>query len=139
MLIFLVIQVYLLLCGFFLAKKDAESYLMKDNISTPTVLKIIKRWHTDGVVLAVLVNVPLLYNFSHLWWEIAVVNILLRLAEFDLVFNSYANLSTTFLGSTALTDKIFSKIFGVNGAIDKSITFFSLLILFNIAKVIFHF
>jgi hypothetical protein len=139
MAIFIAIQLYLLLVGFFLAKKDAESYLMKDNISTPTILSIIKRWHTDGVILAILINIPLLYDFHSIWWQLVVVNVFLRLAEFDLVFNKYANLSLTFLGSTATLDKIFSKIFGQNGAVIKSFVFFIALIAFNFAKIIFKF
>jgi hypothetical protein len=139
MAIFIAIQLYLLLVGFFLAKKDAESYLMKDNISTPTILSIIKRWHTDGVILAILINIPLLYDFHSIWWQLVVVNVFLRLAEFDLVFNKYANLSLTFLGSTATLDKIFSKIFGQNGAVIKSFVFFIALVVFNFAKIIFKF
>jgi len=139
MTIFLFLQVYLAACGFFLAKKDAESYLMKTTTTTPTILNLIKRWHADGVVLGILINVPLLYDFHKEWWQIVIVNVLLRVAEFDLVFNKYANLSPTYLGSTAEADKIFSKIFGINGAIKKSITFFGLLIAFNIAKIVFKF
>lgn len=137
LLIFIII--YLAGCGFFLAKKDAESYLMKVNVSTPTVLDLIKRWHADGVILGVLIMVPFVYDHPLIWWQILAVGILLRLAEFDLVFNAYAKLSITYLGSTAFVDKIFSKIFGPNGAVLKSLTFFAILIAFVIAKFIFKF
>lgn len=125
--------------GFFLAKKDAESYLMKDNNATPTTLELIKRWHEDGVILAVLINIPLLYDFYSIWWQLIIVNVFLRLAEFDLVFNKYAKLSPYYLGSTATLDNIFSKVFGKNGAVTKSIVFFVALVVFDVAKIIFKF
>lgn len=128
-----------MIIGFFLAKHDAESYRLKDNNSTSTTLEIIKRWHEDGVILGVLINIPILYDNYQAWWQIVVVNVFLRLAEFDLVFNKYAKLSPYYLGSTANLDKFFSKIFGKNGAVTKSIVSFAILILFDIAKIIFKF
>lgn len=140
MILFIIIELYLLVCGFFLSKHDAESYLLKDKTNTTSnTLKIINRWHLDGVILAILINIPLLHDFYNWWWQLIIINILLRLSEFDLVFNIYAHLSIYFLGSTATMDKIFSKIFGKNGALNKSLTSFGLLIIFNILKIIFHF
>lgn len=138
-LVFFGMQLWLMLVGFFLAKHDAESYLLKNNDSSTTTLEIIKRWHQDGVILGVLINIPILYDNLSAWWEIVLANVFLRLAEFDLVFNKYANLSPYYLGSTASLDKFFSKVFGKNGAVTKSIVSFAILILFDVAKVIFKF
>ena len=139
MITFLLIILYVIFCTFFLAKKDAESYRLKSSVTSPLVLKIIKRWHADGVVLAVLINTPLFFDHAKLWWQIIIINILIRLSEFDLTFNYYALLPTTELGSTASVDIFFSKIFGKQGALKKSITFFVLLCIFVLLKLYFKF
>ena len=119
-------QIYVLICILFLAGKDATSYLLKDKDAPPSSLNSnrIRRWHRDGVALNVLIIVPIVYLRSELWMIIPYM-LLIRLAVFDLAFNKWAGLNIKCLGSTAWWDKAFSKVFGNNGAIKKSIFFFT--------------
>jgi len=124
-------QLYILIGTLFLAGKDASSYLLKDkNASSDSLYyKRINRWHRDGVALFILLILPLCYFVSG--W-LALYGLLIRLAFFDLAFNKWAGLNMNFLGSTAKFDKIFSYIFGINGALKKSLAFLIILILLNI-------
>ncbi len=113
----------LLIFTLFLAGKDATSFLLKDkNTADALDFKRIKRWHRDGVALAALFTGVLAY-YSHQYWQVPITSLLIRLAVFDIAFNKWAGLSVTYLGSTALFDKIFIKIFGKHGAFKKSIFF----------------
>lgn len=133
-------QLYLLITKLFLAGKDASSYLLKDKSAVgETTNSRIQRWHRDGVILDILVTIPGAYIAGNNWWQIVVSSLLLRLATFDLAFNKWSGLSITFLGSTAWVDKQFVKVFGTNGAVKKSLFFFILLVLFDVAKIIFKF
>ena len=125
-------ELYVLVCILFLAGKDATSYLLKDKDTPDTDLqkKRIQRWHRDGVALNALVIMPIVYLRPELSW-IILYTLLIRLAVFDLAFNKWAKLDYTYLGSTAWTDQIFSKIFGPHGAVKKSVFFAGLLILLN--------
>ena len=135
----IVYQVYLLIGKLFLAAKDSSSYLLKDKQSSGIITKNrIKRWHRDGVILDILFTLPICYIYKDSWWQILISSLILRLCLFDLAFNKWAGLDITFLGSTAFTDKLFVKIFGLNGAIKKSLFFAVLLILLDILKIIFH-
>lgn len=126
-------QIYVLICILLLASKDAHSYLLKDkdNVETDQTRLIIKRWHRDGVALNALIIVPLVYLRPELSM-IILYGGLIRLAVFDLAFNKWAGLNYKFLGSTAWFDQQFSKIFGSDGAVRKSIFFAGVLIVSNI-------
>lgn len=125
-------QIYVLVCILFLAGKDATSYLLKDKNRPNDNLNDarIQRWHRDGVALNALVIVPIVYLRPELYW-IVLYTVLLRLAVFDLAFNKWAKLNYKFLGSTAWTDKFFSKIFGKYGAVKKSLFFLGILVILN--------
>ena len=121
-------------CGL-LAGKDATSYLMKSNNSTSDINLIrIKRWHRDGMLIHA-IFIAIMTWASHAYIETPIQQLLIRLAIFDILFNKYANLDIHYLGSTAWFDKLFVKIFGVNGAIEKSAVFLILLILWGIVKL----
>lgn len=124
-------EIYLLICILFLAGKDASSYLLKDKLKSNNTINFnrIKRWHRDGVILNILYVLPLLFLVE---WYILIFALLIRLSFFDIAFNKWAGLDFRFLGSTSWVDKIFIKIFGKMGAIKKSLTFYSILIILNI-------
>jgi hypothetical protein len=126
------IQAYILLCCLALAGKDADSYQLKDKQDNALSAGRVKRWHRDGVILYLLLLVPVCYYNLPAAWKIVVAAGLIRLAFFDLAFNWWAPLSIHYLGSTAWLDKLFVKVFGINGAVKKSLTFFTLLVLLNL-------
>ncbi len=128
----IILEIYVLVCILFLAGKDATSYLLKDKMSNSTLnTGRISRWHRDGVALNALIVIPIIYLRPGLSW-IVLYTLLIRLAFFDIAFNKWAGLDYRFLGSTALTDKFFAKIFGTYGAVKKSIFFLLALIVLNI-------
>lgn len=122
----------MLVCILFLAGKDATSYKLKSKIDNDLTKTRINRWHRDGVVLNILFVLPFIYFDLSNWIFYLVTTLLLRLSFFDLGFNYWGGLDYDKLGSTALVDKFFVRIFGENGAVEKSLVFFALLILFNI-------
>jgi|SRR6476620_2280379 len=126
-------QLYLLIGILFLAGKDATSFRLKDKNETGNlIMGRIKRWHRDGLVLWLLLTLPISY-FIH--WEMAIVSVLIRGSVFDLAFNKWGGLSTTYLGGTAWADKIMVKIFGLHGAIKKSLAFAFLWAVLNVLNV----
>lgn len=136
---FVLTQLYLLIVKLFLAGKDASSYLLKDKTDNALTKKRINRWHRDGVALDVLSTLPLAYINTRDWAFVILTSVLLRLSVFDLAFNKWASLNIHHLGSTAWFDQQFAKIFGVNGAVQKSVFFMIVLIVFNVLKLIFKF
>lgn len=119
-----------------LASKDATSYLLKKNALDDSFTGVrIKRWHRDGVLLDILFTVSLMWN-AYLAQNsisfILVQSLLLRLVLFDIAFNYWADLPYQYLGSTASLDKIFSKIFGKQGAFKKSLFFIVIMIILYI-------
>jgi hypothetical protein len=131
-MVMILAQIYVLVCILFLAGKDASSYLLKDKDNAPSDLenKRIQRWHRDGVALNALIIVPIVYLAPELSW-ITLYTILIRLSVFDLAFNKWAGLDYKHLGSTAIADRFFSKIFGEKGAVKKSLFFLILTIILN--------
>jgi hypothetical protein len=117
---------YLVITTLILAAKDADSYLLKDKVDNNMTSRRVKRWHEDGVFLAIMFLLPCL-AIGTWYWEICSA-LLIRLSLFDLCFNHWAGLPDTYLGGTATADKIFVKIFGVHGARIKCAVFFILLI-----------
>lgn len=137
---FVVALVFMLVFKLFLAGKDASSYLLKDKNATGVLTeKRIQRWHRDGVAIDAMNTAAVAYIFGPVWWQVILVSLLIRLAIYDLAFNHWAGLNTHYLGSTAWVDKQFVKIFGINGAIKKSLFFVAVLIAFCITKIIFKF
>jgi hypothetical protein len=126
-------QLYLLLGILFLAGKDATSYRLKDhNVSGKLIMGRIKRWHRDGLVLWLLITLPMIY-FVH--WQMAIYSVLIRASIFDMAFNKWGGIASTYLGGTAWADKAFVKIFGVHGAIKKSLAFAFLWAALNVLNV----
>lgn len=114
-----------------LARKDAHAYLLKEiHTEDSLMLKRIKRWHLDGVLIDLIFTLTLAHNSGH-FVQVFVQSLLVRLAIFDIVFNYTANLNYKFLGSTAIADKIFSKILGNNGAVTKSLIFLILAVIMS--------
>lgn len=106
----------------FLSGKDADSYQLKDKTASGTLTSSrIKRWHRDGFALDAIFTSVLAYAF-HDWW-ILLLSVLVRLSIFDISFNFWSSLNMNYLGSTAWVDKQFVKIFGINGAVKKSLFF----------------
>lgn len=133
----IIIELYLLVCTLFLAGKDASSLRMKDKSDKYAELmkKRISRWHRDGVVLHILFVVPVVYYTQNYW--LILYAVLIRLSVFDIAFNFWAGIGTKYLGTTAITDRIFSRLFGADGAYKKSISFFLILIALNISHHFF--
>ena len=140
MLLFLKASALLLIFKCLLAGKDSTSYLLKDkNAKGELTEKRINRWHRDGVAIDFLYTLSVSEGFGNNWWQIFVISLLLRLSVYDIAFNHWAKLDVCYIGGTAWTDKLFRKIFDEDGAIIKSLVFFSILILFMLSKVIFHY
>lgn len=125
-------ELYLLTCILFLAGKDADSQQLKDKTDNPQTRGQVNRWHRDGVALFILYLAPLIVWDWRDAWKIVLASGLLRLSVYDLAFNSWASLPITYLGGTAWADRVFVGLFGVNGAVRKSITFLAILIAGNI-------
>jgi hypothetical protein len=126
-------QLYLLITILFLAGKDATSFRLKDqNATGGLIMGRIKRWHRDGFALWILITIPVAW-FIH--WEMAAFSILIRASVFDLGFNKWGGLPTTYLGGTAGTDKLMVKIFGLHGAIRKSVVFAFLVAAVNVLNL----
>jgi hypothetical protein len=128
----IIFQAYLITCCLFLAGKDADSYQLKDKKDNDLSAGRIKRWHRDGFILYVLFILPLVVWDTVDNWKIVIAATLIRLAFFDLAFNHWASLPTTYLGGTAWADKQLVKIFGINGAVKKSLTAAAMLIAGNL-------
>jgi len=108
----------------FAAGKDASSYLLKDKSAIGDIVTTrIQRWHRDGAIIFAMFAGTLAFDFPNIWYWVLGQALLVRLAVFDVAFNIYSGLSATYLGSTAWVDKQFIKIFGINGAVEKSIVF----------------
>lgn len=122
----------LIIFKLFLAGKDATSYLLKEkDYENELTLVRIKRWHRDGAAIDAMFTSVLAWA-SGLWVAVIIQSLLIRLAVFDIAFNHWAKLDIKHLGSTAWADKIFSKIFGEDGAVKKALFFLVVLIIFTI-------
>ncbi|HEY4112176.1 hypothetical protein [Puia sp.] len=129
------IQGYLIVYVLFLAGKDADSYQLKDRQDNPLSSGRVKRWHRDGLALFVLYVGMLMYYEQPLWWKTGLVAILIRLAIFDIFFNRWSSLEITYLGGTAGMDRLFVSIFGINGAVRKSLFFAAILVALNLLNI----
>lgn len=131
---FVLTSAILIIFKLFLAGKDATSYLLKEkHEENALTFKRIKRWHRDGAALDFLFTVILAWASGD-WVSVFVQSVLIRLALYDLAFNHWSGLNIHYLGSTAYWDKIFVKLFGINGAVKKSLAFLIILILWGIIK-----
>ena len=127
----LYIEVMYIICTLLLAGKDADSYLLKNNLSDKLTLNRVSRWHRDGFFLALAIVILCVMVRLDRWWVIISTCILIRLSFFDIFYNRWSGLGIDYIGNTAWTDQQLRKIFGSNGAVLKSITFFILLLIFN--------
>jgi len=120
----------------FLAGKDASSYLLrgtKDPYEGVTKSRL-DRWHRDGVAIHT-IFVAVLAWATGLWITVPVQALLLRLGFYDLAFNKYSSLVTTYIGNTSMVDRFFRKIFGTNGAVIKSAVFLLILLLWGVLRI----
>lgn len=128
----IVLEVLYILATLLLAGKDATSYLLKSKVDDPNTGLRVNRWHRDGFLLASLIALISVLVMPKYYWFLLPAFLLIRLALFDLVFNKWSNLDVHYLGSTAKVDQLFIRIFGINGAVKKSIVALVLLVTFNI-------
>ena len=143
----IILFLYLLLLIGFLAGKDGSSYLLKNKTDDSLTSGRIKRWHRDGVILMILGTAATFVRFDQwinvtiepYWWQAIILASILRVSIFDLLFNKYASLNIHYLGGTALSDKVFVKIFGINGAVTKAVFLSWLIPVFFILKAVLHF
>lgn len=110
--------------------KDATSDKLKDQgVASPLVLKRLKRWHLLGslehAIFACSLGALASYCSPFLtiyWVEVPIINILLRIALYDVLFNIFRGLDYRYIGNTAWWDKyIFHPLFKEKGAIKKLI------------------
>ena len=133
-----VFQAYYIICTLVLAGKDADSYQLKDKNDNALSAVRVRRWHRDGLILAVLFLLPLLkmqpiFNLQPAaWWKTCLACGLIRLVFFDIPFNHWSSLSIYYLGGTAWVDRQLVKLFGQQVAIRKTIIFFLILIASNL-------
>ena len=123
------LQAYLIICVLFSAGHDSSSIRLRQTVSDYMTIKRIRRWHRDGFLLYVLFCVPVIFIGG---WKIAIAAALIRASIFDLALNKWTDYNYKFIGTTAFWDKQFSKIFGKDGAVKKSLAFLLVLIALNI-------
>lgn len=129
--------ILLIIFKLFLAGKDASSYLLKGKLDLYEGItkKRLDRWHRDGVALDALFTLAIAWATGD-WILILIHSLLIRLGIYDLAFNKWASLPLKTLGTTSKVDRFFSKIFGANGAIIKSVIFLIIAIALQIVKTI---
>jgi hypothetical protein len=130
---FILTAAILLISKLLLAGKDAVSYLLdedKDNI-----VKLTNRWHQIGAAVDVILTGLLMWASGN-YYEVAFQSLLIRLAVYDLAFNYFAKLDIHHIGTTAISDKIFAKIFGSKGAVKKSLFFLAALAVWGVLDLI---
>lgn len=122
MLNLIIISVAFLALICFLAKKDGTVTLIKKNYPADALIHTrLKRWHTDGVFIHAIPAILVAY-LTGMWWQVLGINLLMRLSVYDVVHNLSAQLPARYMGTTALWDRIFAKIFREN-AVLKAVTF----------------
>jgi len=119
-----------------LAGKDASSYLLRGVLDPyqGVTKSRLDRWHRDGVFIHGLFTVILAWA-TGMWITVPIQALLVRLGFYDLAFNKWASLPTTYIGNTSGVDRIFRKIFGNNGALEKSIVFLVILLLWGVLRI----
>lgn len=127
-----ILQLYLIACTLFLAGKDASSYLLSSTHTERVYLTRVKRWHRDGVILWLLYVTSIAFRPEVPAWKTAIAALLIRLFSFDLAFNRWASLPMKYLGGTAWADTLFVRVFGKQGAVRKSLTFFIIWVVLNL-------
>ena len=127
------IEALYIIATLLLASKDADTQLLKSKTDDALTLSRLNRWHKSGFFIASLVCTLCVLIHPELWWFMIPACVLIRSSLFDLGFNRWSSLDIRYIGNTAFTDRIiFRPLFGVNGAIVKSVVFFGLLIGFNV-------
>lgn len=119
----------------FLSGKDASSYLLREKIGAYEGLTKdrIDRWHRDGAIIDLMFTGAIAWATT-LYITIPILSLLIRLSVYDISFNKYTSLPLTYLGSTSIVDRMFSKIFGINGAVKKSLTFAAIIVIWGLIK-----
>jgi hypothetical protein len=120
----------------FLAGKDASSYLLRgmlDQYQGVTKSRL-DRWHRDGVAIHGIFTLVLAWA-TGLWITIPIQALLIRLGIYDLAFNKWSSLPVTYIGNTSMIDRFFRRIFGNNGALEKSIVFLIILIVWGVLRI----
>jgi hypothetical protein len=119
-----------------LSGKDASSFLLRgvlDSYQGVTKSRL-DRWHRDGVIMHSLFTLVLAWA-TGLWVSAPIQALLIRLGFYDLSFNKWTSLPTTYIGNTSGVDRIFLKIFGHNGAVKKSAAFLIILLLWGVLRI----
>lgn len=120
----------------FLAGKDASSYLLRGMIDPyqGVTKSRLDRWHRDGVAIHGIFTFVLAWA-TGLWVTIPIQALLVRLSVYDLAFNKWSSLPETYIGNTSKIDRFFRRIFGNNGALEKSIVFLIILIIWGVLRI----
>jgi hypothetical protein len=120
----------------FLAGKDASSYLLRGMLDPyqGVTKSRLDRWHRDGVAIHAIFVFVLAWA-TGLWITVPAQALLIRLGFYDIAFNKWASLPTTYIGNTSGVDRIFLKIFGHNGAVKKSAAFLIILLLWGVLRI----
>lgn len=120
----------------FLAGKDASSYLLRgmlDQYQGVTKSRL-DRWHRDGVFIHAIFTFVLAWA-TGLWITVPIQALLVRLGFYDLGFNKWSSLPITYIGNTSKVDRIFLRIFGKNGALEKSLAFLLILLIWGVSRI----
>ena len=128
-MIIIIFQLILLAYILISAGRDSDSIRMKTITVDNLLITRLKRWHRSGAITYIIVCGMLTY---FLGWKILIAGVIIRIAFFDLALNKWAGFPFDLIGTTALTDQFFAKIFGQHGAVKKALAFFVLLIALNI-------
>ena len=128
-MILIIFQLLLLAYILISAGRDSDSIRMKSNTVDNLLLIRLKRWHRSGAITYAIVVGMLTWFIG---WKIFLAGILIRIIFFDLAVNKWTDYPFDLIGTTAITDQFFAKIFGQHGAVKKALAFFALLIALNI-------
>ena len=122
----------------FLAGKDASSYLLRAMLDPyqGVTKSRLDRWHRDGAVIHGIFTAVLAWA-TGLWIAVPIQALLIRLGFYDLAFNKWSTLPITYIGNTSVVDRAFLKIFGKNGAVEKSAVFLLILLVWGVLRIFF--
>jgi hypothetical protein len=126
----LIAQGILILQSVILGCKDGATYKIfgRPIQDYSKVKEWLKWWHFYGAFDYILLLSVLFFVVG---WKILIAALLIRVSVFDLCYNWKSGLSHSHIGTEAVSDKIFAKIFGPNGARKKALVFLLVLIILN--------
>jgi hypothetical protein len=119
-------QILILVFTFVCGLHDGHSHLSNRKLTNDER----KRWHRSGYIMYALFFIPLTYFIG---WQVLIAGLILRGSVYDIGHNYGARLRAGYIGDGAeFWERLFLRIFGIDGGIKKAFAFMVLLIILNI-------